>query len=104
MRLKFSHTEVGRVGRMCVCDGDDPHWFTNAQGQHFGLHAGAARVPPFVNLSHNQLGPELAEYALPPSIFAASVIDIRHNASELLNMPAVGVARFPLPKAISPTR
>ena len=51
----------------------------NALRQRFDL-SGAPRVPPFLNLSHNQLGPTLAEYTLPQSLFVASVIDIRHNA------------------------
>lgn len=38
------------------------------------------RLPPFINLSHNHLGPLLAGYSLPPTVLSVSVIDIRANA------------------------
>ncbi len=42
----------------------------------------ALRLPPFINFSHNQFGPLLADYALPSSIFPISVVDIRGNHFE----------------------
>jgi Leucine-rich repeat (LRR) protein len=38
------------------------------------------RLPPFINLSHNRLGPLLADYSLPPAVLSVAVIDIRANA------------------------
>lgn len=39
----------------------------------------STRLPSFVNLSFNQIGPELAEYSLSPSALPVSVLDIREN-------------------------
>ncbi len=36
-------------------------------------------LPPLINISHNELGPQLSEFSVPLSGFSVSVIDIRSN-------------------------
>jgi hypothetical protein len=82
---------------MCVCDGNDHHWFTNAQGVNLGLHAGAAcpvincgghiTVPAKCRLQHRQI-------ELPSGAFTLSgegyVRLLTH--ARLVTLPAVALA------------